>query len=280
MTVTRSAALTVLVLVATTLPVTPARADGPPAQPGQQACLDAYDSGQRERQVGHPRAARDRFRVCADPACPSVVRTDCATWLEQASAEVPTIVVSVRDSSGEDVQAARVFLDGEPLATALDGRPAEVDPGAHTLRCELDGHPPIERAIVVQGGEKDRAIAVTIDDSAAPAPLARPSAHQVLPYALGGAGAAALLAFAYLGLSGRSDIATMRETCAPRCAEDRVDAANGKLVAADVSLVIALGSLGAATWFYLHPLGGTGATGAVGVRPTASGASLQMGVSF
>lgn len=283
MTMARSISLLPVALLATTLHLDAARADAASSPATQQACLEAYDSGQRERQAGHLRAARDRFRTCADAGCPSVVRGDCTTWLAEAEGDLPTLAVSVRDANGQDVPGARVRLDGEPLASAIDGEPEEVDPGLHTLRCELDGHPPVERAIVVQRGEKNRAIAVTLEQAptAPTAPgEARPSADRMLPYALGGVGAAALVAFAYLGLSGRGDVATMRDTCAPRCAQDRVDAAHGKLVAADVSLVVALGSLGAATWFYVHPIGHTRATGAIGVGPSASGASLQMGVSF
>jgi hypothetical protein len=80
--------------------------------------------------------------------------------------------------------------------------------------------------------------------------LAPPSSPAKTPgvgtWVAAGVGVVALSSFAYFGLSARSDVADMQNTCKPNCPADRVDAARSKFVAADISLGIGALALGVA----------------------------------
>lgn len=90
--------------------------------------------------------------------------------------------------------------------------------------------------------------------SSAPAPSA-PSPHRPIPvavYALGGAGIAAVGAFAVFALSGRSQENELRDRgCEPYCPKSETDEVKQKYLIGDIFLAVGLVSAGAATWLYL-----------------------------
>jgi hypothetical protein len=233
-----------------------ARADG------RDKCLGPYGEGQELRREGRLRAAREVFRTCARDACPPAVRVDCAQWGTEVSSAVPTVIVRAKDERGQDVAGVRVLVDGDPVASYEDGRPFELDPGAHSVRVEA-GLRATDVQIVAREGEKARTISVTLRDlthaeptraeptRAEPMPEARARPVPPLVWVFGAIGVAALGSFATFGLLGFEKHASLRESCAPRCtsAEEapvRVDYAIG-----DVSLAVSIVSLGVATWLFL-----------------------------
>jgi hypothetical protein len=80
--------------------------------------------------------------------------------------------------------------------------------------------------------------------------LATPSSPSKVPgvgtFVAAGVGAVALSSFAYFGLSAQGEADDMRNSCAPNCPLERVDAVRSKLVVANVSLAVGIASLGLA----------------------------------
>ena len=124
-------------------------------------CISAADQGQSARDDGRYRTARDSFTTCARSVCPKPVAASCTKWSREIDEAMPTVVLSAKDASGGDVSQARVTFDGKELTTTLDGKPVEVDPGAHKLHFEREGSDPIDQNVVIKAGEKLRAINVT-----------------------------------------------------------------------------------------------------------------------
>ncbi len=140
-------------------------------------------------------------------------------------------------------------MDGNPVATKLDGRAIPVDPGEHHLRFTHEGDAPIEQTAVVREREKGRSVVVEFgadkgeDKTPAPAPE---RGRSILPYVFGGVGAIATGSFLYFGISGSSDAGNLRSTCAPRCSDSAVSDVRRKLLIADISLGVGVVSLGVA----------------------------------
>jgi len=145
-------------------------ADPPPPSPSPdaaQGCIKASDEGQSQRDDGKYRAARKSFSECARDTCPAVIAKICSGWLRQMDDAVPSIVPGARDEQGHDLADVTVTLDGEPLASRLDGRPVDVDPGEHVLRFEREHGSPVEQKVILRAGEKARVMTVTLPSDAA-----------------------------------------------------------------------------------------------------------------
>ncbi|MDC3987630.1 hypothetical protein [Polyangium jinanense] len=237
-----------------------AHAEAAPPDPARKAqCAAAFEEGQELETAGRLVEARGKFVSCSDAACPAVVRDECATMLPRVEASLPTIVPGLRDAQGNDIVAAEVTLDGAVLTKTLDGQPIAVNPGPHTLRFVAPNAAPVERQVVIRVGEKNRVITVDLEGAAKTppdahpdkpaAPDAGPSGKRVASYVLGGLGVVSLGAFAYLGITGKSDLAGLHDGCGrtQSCAETDVDAVKTKLILADVSLGVGIVSLGVAT---------------------------------
>ena len=136
-------------------------------------CTDAYVAAQTLRNEHRLLNARDQLRTCARQECASQMRgemlKDCTTWLAQVEAVLPSVVFEVRDSSGNDLSAVHLMVDGQALADRLDGTALSVDPGEHTFRFETAGQPALERKLVIREGDKGRRERVVFG-VAAPAP--------------------------------------------------------------------------------------------------------------
>lgn len=215
------------------------------------SCIATFEEAAELR--GHRRLvdARQRLVECAGAACPADVQKECARELESIDASLPTVVLVARDQAGRDRVRGRVLVDG--AVTELDGKAIRLDPGRHALRFEAPGCAPREHEALLAEAEKNRriigALECTVEDRALflePTPPT-PSPSRVLPLTLVGAGVAGLVAFAYFGLSGRSELADIRATgCAPACDRDAVTAARTELLIGDILGVAGLVALGAA----------------------------------
>ena len=230
----------------------------PPDAARKAQCAAAFEEGQELEKAGRLVEARGKFVSCSDQACPAVVRDECATMLPRVESSLPTIVPGLRDAQGNDVVSAEVTLDGTVLTKTLDGQPIAVNPGPHTLRFVAPNAAPVERQVVVRVGEKNRVITVDLEAKGATAPpdggpdkpaATGTSGKRVASYVLGGLGVVSLGAFAYLGITGKSDLAGLRDGCGrtQSCAEADVDAVKTTLLLADVSLGVGVVSLGVAT---------------------------------
>jgi hypothetical protein len=143
-------------------------------------CVSAADQGQSWRDDGQYRRAREAFATCARDVCPKVVVQSCAQWLHDLDTAMPTVVLGAKDDAGNDVAAAHVTVDGQPLTDVLDGKPVAIDPGVHALRFDHPGSQPAEADVVIRAGEKNREVSVTLH-ALAPAGDARPPAAATSP---------------------------------------------------------------------------------------------------
>ncbi len=239
----------------------------PRAAADKQECLKSHEDAQRLRSEGKLRAAREKLLVCAADACPALVKVDCTKWLPEVDGALPSVIVRAKDAEGLDVVDATVEIDGRVVATLLDGKPIVVDPGAHALKVS-HGEKVLERAVVVASGEKNRVVALTFPRDVAPAPAPPPSP---LPWILAGVGVVGVAGFAVLGLSARSRLDELRDTCAPSCDPGEKRSIQTQLVLADVSLAIGVLAGGVATYLFLKPT----PTTTVALTPTSASVSFR-----
>jgi hypothetical protein len=156
----------------------------PTTPPTKLECNDAHTKAQPLRRAGQLRAARRELRTCAAPACPTLIRDECAQWLDEVGRAIPTLVLEASDQDGNDRSDVRVTLDGQVLAERLDGNAIEIDPGEHDLVFESQGVAPVTRHVVVVLGEKDRHERVTLEvprTAAVPPPPPPPLPPPVEP---------------------------------------------------------------------------------------------------
>jgi hypothetical protein len=207
------------------------------AEPGDvTVCLQKHEAAQLARRDGKLRAAHTALLACSHAACPGAIRSDCVDWLTEVERDIPSVVLSARSPKGDEL-GARVTMDGEVLATRLDGRPVEIDPGEHVFRFEVPPYPPVEQRIVVRTGEKNRELLVTVGDTTAPPPVKEPP--RPIPaafWALGGVTIAGLAVFAGLGGSGLALKSSLQASCAPFCTDAQLQPLRTRFLAADISL--------------------------------------------
>ena len=149
------------------------------AAPTPHECAAASEEAsslQKQEKLG---AAKDRFLLCADAACPAEIREECAHRVTEVADATPSVVFDVKDAAGNDVSAVRVAMDGAPLVDHLGASAIPIDPGEHTFRFDgADASQSVEKKFVVRDGEKNRHLAVTLGGAPAPgpAPLGAPPA--------------------------------------------------------------------------------------------------------
>jgi hypothetical protein len=139
-------------------------------------CTDASSQGQIQRDAHKFVEARNQFLVCAKQECPSVVRKDCTTWLEQVQASLPTVVPIATDEAGNSLPGVKVSMDGKVLLEKIDGRSVEVNPGTYTFTFEAPDGTKSEKQVVVAEGEKDKRVTATIAKPGAALSTAPPTA--------------------------------------------------------------------------------------------------------
>jgi hypothetical protein len=149
----------------------------PSARADVAACLSAAEAGQRLRDSGSYRRARDQFIACAAEECPGEVRKGCVGWLAELEKLMPTVVFAAR-SQGQEVTDVRVSADGEPVAERIDGKPVALDPGEHHFRFERTGEESVEEAAVVVAGEKQRRVTARFGPEPIPTPPSAPVPPQ------------------------------------------------------------------------------------------------------
>jgi hypothetical protein len=139
------------------------------------SCPDAATQGQILRDADKLVEARKQFLICAQEGCPRVVRMDCAVWLEQVQAILPTVVPIAVDEAGNSLPGVKVSMDGKLLFAKIDGRSVELNPGTYTFTFEAPDGTKAEKEIVVANGEKNRRVTATIAKPAANATAVAPA---------------------------------------------------------------------------------------------------------
>jgi hypothetical protein len=233
-------------------------------------CKQAAERAQMYRNEGKLLSAREELHRCVRPACPAVVRTYCTRWFEEVEADLPTIVLKVKDRDGNDLSDATVSIDGQVLDSWQGGLPIALDPGSHTIGCTRPENPAIETSVLLGTAEKRRLITLTLESSTpnpehldpplaaqlSEAPRARKQARRpsAAAWTVGALSLAAWGSFAYFGYTGRNELSDMRDTCAGHCPQSKVDSAWDRLIIADVSLGLAVVGTGLSTWLFVSSL--------------------------
>jgi hypothetical protein len=214
------------------------------------ACAVAYEKAQEAKVDSRLREAKKHLAICAQSQCPAFIRADCAEWFEEVTQAVPSVVFSAVDSTGADTSDVKVTVDGALYSDRLDGAPLELDPGEHTFRFEHAQDPPIEQKTLIRAGERNRPIQISWfagkPSSWGPQTEQEPGPLRPYAYVAGGVAAAALVSFGVFGIVGRQQEKSVKEKCErdlATCPIDEIDAAEDKLLIADISLGVAAVSL-------------------------------------
>lgn len=225
-----------------------------------EECVRAYGDAQVLRRDGKLLESRKQLIICGSQSCPGVVRDDCSVWLQNVEDEIPSVVFSARDDHGKDVINVAVEVDGREIVSSLDGRPVSMNPGPHRFRYVALGYKPYEQLVLIRQGDKAVKIMVKLqaDINTKTTDRTKTKTHKdhdrskspVAAYVLWGVGGLGMASFAYFGLTGKSELDRLRNTCAPSCRVSDRDAAWRKLIVADVSLGISLAALAAGSYVY------------------------------
>jgi hypothetical protein len=212
------------------------------------ACLHAYETGQRTRFAGKLVESRALLMVCARDECPAALRPECARWLDQVGASIPSVVIRLRRSDGSDVTEAKLFVDGTLTASSLGWAPIEMDPGQHTLRVEPRGSLPIERTLLLREGEKERVVDLTLASPSTSKELFRESRPVTWPvYTAAGVTAGAGITWTIFGVKGIADFYSTGNSGSV----SEKDSVQRELRIADVAAVLTLFTAGITTYLFL-----------------------------
>ena len=256
----------------------PAAAHGADADPN---CATAYAKGQDDRLAGRLFDARSAFKRCAASTCADALVSDCARWVAEVEADLPTIVLRVVDTHGHALSDVRVFADGAAVLPSELSRPLVLEAGPHSIRLEATGYEAVVVQTALRPTDRELEVRATLYTPGEKAPVAlrkSPKARAVptLSLALMGVGAVALGTSAYLGISARNQYDKLEETCSPNCRRADVDAMESKALGSDIALATSLVALGAAAWIYFGSSDAPEAALLVSPRPTGGDARLQL----
>jgi hypothetical protein len=235
----------------------------PAAATDKAACVSAAESGQRLKKARKLLASREQLLLCSSPDCPSIVSSDCTSWLGEVQRNLASLIVVARDGRGRTVADAQVTLDGSPVAGLGTPSPVEVDPGDHVVRCERTGAQPIEVRLSLADGERNHSVTCDLPSSADTAPppgLTSPAPpeppHRPIPWTswvLGGVGVAGL---ATAGVFGGLELLQQKSDagpggCKPYCGGAEQNSIQTKIDVAYVALGVGAVALGAAVVLWL-----------------------------
>ncbi len=239
--------------------------DGQARADDKRVCIQASEQGQQLRDSGKYTQARAAFTQCARDACPAIVHRDCTRWLSDLAQLWPSVVFGAKDPSGNDKTDVTVSADGKPIASTLDGKPVQIDPGEHVFRFEAQGFAPVERTVLVRAGEKSRQVVAQLGDTrgagavakaTTPPPTTGTKPDAPIPTSVWVFGGLSLVAFgteAFFGITGLNDRSSLEsQPCAKTatCNPDDVTSIRTKFTAADIAMGVGIVSAGLAAYLY------------------------------
>lgn len=260
-----------------------APAGAAPKTKDRNACVNAFVEAQKLRKSGSLVKARSELVTCAQNSCPEVVRDKCVAWLPEVEAETPSVILVAKTRDGSDLTDVEVRIDEENGTHRIDGQSISLDPGEHLFVFQRGAERKEER-VVLSARLKDRRVEVSFGKLEEPKrvatrPKPRKKSVPVGVYVLGSVGVVALGSFGYFGLTALSDKKELEEDCAPGCTQDQKKSVDTKLLIADISLGVAVVSLGAATWIFLANRDDSGEV-AVRALPAPGGGRAHVRWSF
>ena len=201
--------------------------------PTKAQCVDANAKAQELRRESKLAAARAQLESCMDPGCPAMVRSDCTARLDELERAQPTLVLDVKDRSGNDLADVKVTVDGAPLAQKLDGTAIRFDPGQHAFGFDAPGFEPLAKTFIlketekgrrerivlkrvaaaVSGTEPGRSVGADVETSLGGEPSHGLGAQRWLGIVAGGVGLAGIATGAVFGLMASSEWSAQQSAC-------------------------------------------------------------------
>jgi hypothetical protein len=259
------------------------------ASKGEKACLTTFKDGQQLESHGRLRDAQQQYQSCANSSCGAFIKQQCSLRYSQLENDIPSVVAVALDESGNPVADVQVSVDGQPLASKIDGRSLQVDPGLHEFSFRTLGGALSTQKILIMQGQRNRPISVELRGSTAKAttPAARPLQRAALvdsrpalenvagitvdpdpldhddpearpvrrtraaPWILGGVGLAGVGGYALLTFWGRKDNQLLGD-CSPQCPQGGLDRVKKLYLLANISLGVGAAALAGATYLFIR----------------------------
>lgn len=227
-----------------TLATTPCQAEGA----DRKECADAYAEAQTSMQAVSLIKAREQLKVCARDSCLALIRKDCVTWLDEVNAGIPSVVVAAKGKDGQEVFDVRVSVNGNEVASKLDVKAIELDPGTFTMRFEHEGLPPIEQEVTLRQGQKNKLVEVNWGAGE------KKKRAAMIPWIVGGVGLGLVGGGSFFWLKSESDRSDLHDSCAPRCSQGAIDSIETQRLVGDILFGLGLAAVGtAAVWILTEP---------------------------
>jgi hypothetical protein len=200
------------------------------ADPTKNECIDADAKAQDLKRDHKLTAARDQLVICSSPACPGLVRADCASRLAGVEAILPSMVFDVVDPAGARLSGVTMTIDGVNFTPPDGTTTVALDPGSHTIVFHTPTNQDVTKTVVAGEGERGMHSRVEMGPPivAAPAPVVAVKAsdsggglgtQRVLGIVAAGAGLTGIVVgsiFGAMALSAKSAvIGDCGATCTP-----------------------------------------------------------------
>ena len=127
---------------------------------GARACLSTLRSAQEKQHAGRLVEASQLFTKCSNQACGGFLWQECASSHTRLHASLPSVVPVVLDEGSDPLVDIQVQIDGQLVASRLDGLAVPVDPGQHELSFSTAAGVFASKTITVIEGEHNRPVAV------------------------------------------------------------------------------------------------------------------------
>lgn len=153
----------------------------------EEGCNEVYVQVQKLRRDGKLVDARRPLETClsacADdtPASKHAI-TRCQEWRKEDATRTPTLLISAKDGSQNDLSTVQVTIDGQVVASSLNGQPIPLNVGPHTV--VLVGHGASETRTIVAADSERKKLAVVLGQ----VPLVLPPAGGAAPGGVPAAG--------------------------------------------------------------------------------------------
>ena len=195
----------------------------------EEKCIAANEQSIDLRRQGKLLDARAKAAVCAAEACPQAIQMACIARSDELNANIPSLVLVVRDAQGRDVPNATVAIDGQ-AAAPVSGQAIALDPGTHRFKVEAPGGLATESTFVLRAGERQRQEKIVLASVAtspvqtpekpAPEPSSPGSTQRTIGLVTGGVGVAGLVVGSIFGGIASSQWSDAKDTCGEGCAKD------------------------------------------------------------
>jgi hypothetical protein len=241
-------------------------------------CLEAHEQAQETRRESRFSETRKLLRICAQEACPGLVRADCVPWLTELDRTYPKVVFDAY-VDGRQEQAAHAYIDGRLAADHIDGKPIELDPGQHVLRLEVAGFAPNEQTVVILEGSNPRMISASFVH---PKPSEKDPRYRPIPisvWVVGGVAVAALVSLTVFGSLAVAQKTSLEGSCSPLCTNRQLGSLELEMHVADASLgLAAAAAIADGFLFLLRPqVESRSNAPSLAIAPIAGGGMISVG---